>query len=464
MLDSLLNLFRAGPQRAADRLAAAKELQRKGEPRAAIAAYQEALAMGATPAPVELQLGLLHAGLAERDRAEAHLRRAIALAPRDPDPLCVLGVVMNDLRRFDEAAKLFERALALRPDLPEAHFNLGLSRFERGDFRGAAQSFAHCATLNRGAPWDAARRAEPAREPAPAFSRDDMRVSAGKVRHDCEQIEYLLGLGRLPPVYRDVLEDYRDLLAEIAAGPGDAVEFDASRHPLVARTYKRPFHIDPAPAPAPPFVNPGLDSRALEERYHAAEPSIVTVDDLLTAPTLAALRRFCLESTFWNNLKPGYLGAYFFDGFCSELLLGVALELRERLPGIMRASPLQMMWGYKCESRLPGLGVHADDAAVNVNFWITDDFANLEPAQGGLLVYRQDAPAEWGFAKFNSDSETVQRYLQSSGDAPLRIPYRANRAVIFDSDLFHASDRPVFREGYVNRRVNITMLYGQRSM
>ena len=445
-------------------LTKAKELQKSGEPRAAIAAYHEALAMGAPSASVELQLGALHASLAEREQAEAHLRKAIALAPRDPDPLCMLGIVMNDLRRFGEAAKLFEQALALRADLPEGHFNLGLSRFELGDFRGAAQSFAQCATLNRGAPWDAARRADPGRDAGPAFTSEDMRVSAGKVRHDCEQIEYLLALRRLPPVYRDVLQDYRNLLAEIASGADGAAEFDASRHPLVARTYKRPFHIDATPAPAPPFVNPNLDWRAVERRYLDAEPNVVTVDDLLTAPALAALRRFCLESTFWNNLKPGYLGAYFFDGFCSELLLGVALELREHLPRVMRAGPLQMMWGYKCESRLPGLGVHADDAAVNVNFWITDDAANLEPAQGGLLVYPQDAPAEWGFAKFNSDSETVQRYLQSTGEAPLRIPYRANRAVIFDSDLFHATDRPVFREGYVNRRVNITMLYGQRSM
>jgi hypothetical protein len=50
------------------------------------------------------------------------------------------------------------------------------------------------------------------------------------------------------------------------------------------------------------------------------------------------------------------------------------------------------------------------------------------------------------------------------GSVPVRAPYRANRAVIFDSDLFHASDRPHFREGYLNRRINITLLYGLRSM
>jgi Family of unknown function (DUF6445) len=44
----------------------------------------------------------------------------------------------------------------------------------------------------------------------------------------------------------------------------------------------------------------------------------------------------------------------------------------------------------------------------------------------------------------------------------LQVRYRANRAVIFDSDLFHETDRIAFKEGYLNRRINITMLYGKR--
>jgi hypothetical protein len=43
------------------------------------------------------------------------------------------------------------------------------------------------------------------------------------------------------------------------------------------------------------------------------------------------------------------------------------------------------------------------------------------------------------------------------------VPYRANRAVIFNSDLFHETDQIHFHEGYENRRVNITFLYGWRA-
>jgi hypothetical protein len=78
-------------------------------------------------------------------------------------------------------------------------------------------------------------------------------------------------------------------------------------------------------------------------------------------------------------------------------------------------------------------------------------------------VYEHDAPLDWGFGKFNKDSDTILAYLDSVRSVPLCVPHRANRAVIFDSDLFHASDRPRFREGYANRRVNITLLYGLRT-
>jgi hypothetical protein len=39
--------------------------------------------------------------------------------------------------------------------------------------------------------------------------------------------------------------------------------------------------------------------------------------------------------------------------------------------------------------------------------------------------------------------------LARTGAEPIRVPYRANRAVIFDSDLFHQTDTIRFRDGYL---------------
>lgn len=442
----------------------ARALQRAGEARAALGAYHRALAAGASPAEVHLQLGVLHSELGERDLAISHLRRLLAIEPAHADALCMLGTVLYDGGDFAAAVQTQEEALRLRPGFAEALFNLGLAQFELGRIGAAANHIRACHAANRGAPWNDDPAARLDAPPLPQLPPEEMATNRTKIRHDAEQLQYLLAMGRLPAAFQPVLEAYRTLLAELPR-TGDAsrmMSFDEGRHALVARTYKRPLHVEAGEAPPGEVVNPTLDFRDLERRYADAQPNVLAVDGLVTADALERLRRFCRESTIWNDIKVGYLGAYFFDGFCCELLLRLAHELRERLPGIIRGQPLHMMWGYKCDASLTALGTHADAAAVNINFWITEDEANLDAASGGLLVHTQQAPADWGFNKFNLEPAAIERHLQAVGSEPLRFPYRANRAVIFDSDLFHASDRPRFREGYLNRRINITLLYGSR--
>ena len=117
---------------------------------------------------------------------------------------------------------------------------------------------------------------------------------------------------------------------------------------------------------------------------------------------------------------------------------------------------------YKYDSQLEGIKIHADFAAVNVNFWLTPDTANCDPASGGLRVYKVKAPNEWSFRKYNTDVEAMESFVSASGNEPLIVPYRQNRAVIFDSDLFHCTDNLDFKSGYENRRINVTMLFGDR--
>ncbi|HJT19657.1 MAG TPA: hypothetical protein VJ746_04255, partial [Nitrospira sp.] len=121
-------------------------------------------------------------------------------------------------------------------------------------------------------------------------------------------------------------------------------------------------------------------------------------------------------------------------------------------------------WAFKHDSTRRGLNIHADAAAVNVNFWITADEANLNPATGGLIVYDKEAPREWNFKDYNSDQNKpkILAWLKEVGAEAIRIPYRANRAVVFNSDLFHETDDISFKDEYLSRRINITLLYGYR--
>lgn len=447
---------RASLSEAADRARAAGDLP------AALSLLEQLVALDRRELGPLMRLGGVHVELCQHDRALQTFREALALEPGNGDALCMVGVVSNDLGHAADARRYLEQAADLQPATPELHFNLALARFETGDLAAANASLARSFELRRGRPWnaDAAGRLARSDVPLPAAQ---MAINQVKVRHDCEQLEHLLQLGRLPAEFTAVLEQYRELRDDFAAHGGQAsalAQFDQQYFDLVARTYKRPLHVSPATAGS--MLNDRLDHARLEDAYFERWPHLVVIDDLLSPEGIACIRQFCRESTIWNNPQGEYLGAYFYDGFHSEPLLRLAWELRERFPRIFGGHPLQMMWGYKYGSRLTGIGLHADQAAVNANLWITPDEANEDPEKGGLLVYPHDAPPEWGFTKFNLDARSISEFLQSVGSRPIRVPYRANRIVVFDSDLFHATDELKFRDGYLNRRINITLLYGLR--
>jgi hypothetical protein len=77
-------------------------------------------------------------------------------------------------------------------------------------------------------------------------------------------------------------------------------------------------------------------------------------------------------------------------------------------------------------------------------------------------VWDKAAPLDWDFDQYNGDVELPRRFLKEAGATSVTVPYRANRAVIFDSDLFHETDTIRFKDGYENRRINVTLLYGRR--
>ncbi|MFZ1920252.1 MAG: hypothetical protein WB868_16230, partial [Xanthobacteraceae bacterium] len=55
-------------------------------------------------------------------------------------------------------------------------------------------------------------------------------------------------------------------------------------------------------------------------------------------------------------------------------------------------------------------------------------------------------------------------FLEQAPQSRLTVPYKENRAVLFRSRLFHWSDAPEFAAGYDNHRINLTFIYGRRSM
>lgn len=386
----------------------AMRVHRAGNPVEAEQRYRALLRHAPDHAPTNNFLGIALRDQGKRDEAVAVLRRIASIAPDYAPVQCNLGNVAFEQGLSAEAEACYRRALAASPDMTDALRNLGLVLVDQGRFEESFAPFRRHAELTYG------RRGTP--------------VPEHKLRHDQEQREHLVAAG-VPG----------------AASGGFRLEEGAR-----------------VPGPA---VSPDRSGGVVAEQWEKSSPQIVVIDDLLTGEALDALRAYCRRSTVWERAYPnGYLGAMPEHGFAFPLLAQIAGELRATYPTIFGEHPLLRWWGFTYDSRLRGIDVHADFAAVNVNFWITADEANLDPEHGGLVIWDTPAPAHWTLAEYNSPGAgpAIRELLTKSGARSITVPHRANRAVVFDSDLFHETDRITFREGYANRRINVTLLYGRR--
>jgi hypothetical protein len=366
-------------------------------------------------------LGLLLKDQGRLEEAAATFRRIISLKPDDALAHCNLGNILRQQGEPEQAAASFRRAIALRPDMALAHRNLGAVLCETDHLAESFASFRRHAELAYGGPAGGGGAVAP-QGPVPPH----------KAQHDREQQEYLNGGSPQGGNAQGGNAQLRFRLEEGARVPGHAVNPDASGGEIAAR-------------------------------WQSSQPQIAVIDNLLSDEALAKLRSFCWGSTIWRKVyRDGYLGASPEHGFACPLLAQIGEELRSTYPAILGGYPLLQLWGFKYDSALSGIDIHADFAAVNVNFWITPDDANLDPENGGLVVWDVPAPAGWSFAKFNDDVPAARDFLARAGARAVTIPHRANRAVIFDSDLFHKTDQIAFKDGYLNRRINVTLLYGRR--
>ncbi len=385
--------------------------------------------------------------------AVALLEPLVAAEPERATLAFNLGTALRRLGRLEEAEQHLARAVEIDPASAPAWHNLGNTRIDRGNVDGGFAAYRQAHVLRR-------RIGAPVRD-----EHSFVATSRTKLEHDIEQLSWLRNHGELGPEWDARIAAYRLTLETLPSAEADThmVPLPPAAAPI-RDVYNRLIHLDPGARIDGPAVSPDFDGKAAEAMYRERAPGIAWGDGLLTPQALAALRHFCLASTIWYEFRydNGYLGAFQEEGFDCPLLLQIADELRQAMPEIVGPHTLRKTWAFKYDSRLSGIRMHADAAAVNVNFWLTPDDANLDPEGGGLEVWDKEAPMEWDFARYNSDTPAVRQHLKEVGARSIIVPHRQNRAVLFNSDLFHETGRLVFKPGYENRRINVTMLFGRR--
>ncbi len=424
----------------------------KGNLAAAVAAYQKALQCRPNYAGGYNNLGVAFKEQGKLTQAVEAYQHALRINPENAESHYNLGMVFMEWDQPEEAIAAFETAIHMNPHYAKAHHNLGLALMWKQQFEVALSSFRKSAELtqNHGRPL------------SPQY------VYSSRVKHDAEQLQYLTQRGLVGSDvtgYGKALEELRERISPNGQS-NQQIRLSQEETVRLAPSFNRILYYADSPALSQGALNPHLDVEEIQNRYNAKKPEIISVDSLLTEEALRSLRQFCLASTIWKkDYENGYVGAFLGEGFSSPLLFQIAEELRLRFPEIFHNHRLVQAWAFKQDNQLRPLNIHADAAAVNVNFWITENEANLEASSGGLIVWDKEAPKDWDFKIYNGTQfkPKIYEFLKQNAAEPVRVPFRENRAVIFNSDLFHESDRCVFRDQYECRRINVTMLYGRRS-
>ena len=296
--------------------------------------------------------GAVLSEMGRNDEALASLDKALTLAPDMVAALSNRGFALRELARFAEALADLDRAIALAPDYAPAHAHRGKVLSEMMRLEESFASFRTAGELAYGSRTPVAEEL------------------AHRRRHDDEQRAWAQGEGGSGPL----LYPWR----RTDPGPGRQSRQCAKRRASLGRQRSK----------------------------------IVVIDNLLTDEALARLRRYSWGSNIWHTAYPqGYLGAFPESGFAAPLLAQVAEELAQTFRDIFAGHPLRYHWAFKYDSSLEGIGIHADEAAVNVNFWITPDAANLDAQSGGLVIWDKAAPLEWDFAKYNADENAAYDFL-----------------------------------------------------
>jgi tetratricopeptide (TPR) repeat protein len=324
------------------------------------------------------------------------------------------GNALTEEGDFPRAIESFKQSIALDPALTDAYHHLGSLLTETGR---VAESFDY---LMKRAELVKGRGTAPQSLPT---------EPPHKIKHDREQHAYLIAQGKMPTT-----APAKDL-----------------------------FHIAHGARLSGSALNRNHSTAAVLEQWRASDPQAVVIDDFLTGPALKQLRRYCAESTVWRRVyDAGYIGATPADGFACPLLAQITEEISSVYLDILGGHGFRYLGAFKYDSELStGTNIHADYSAINVNLYITPDDANLDPDTGGMLIWNVAARDERELRRYNGSDSEIREYLHRSQAQTTRVAHRANRAVLFKSSLFHKTDTCRFKEGYLNKRINVSFLFGQ---
>ncbi len=414
------------------------------------AAYQSALALAAADPAITHNLGVIVAAQGKPQAAIALFDDLINRRPRYVSAHYNRALALLALGRSKPAIGGFSRTCALQPEHYGAHRALGFLWLAEGDRGRALDHFARTYELRRG------------EDRSDLAAKSLTHTTRAKLLHDAEQFHFLAKRTRDAQRFTSLARAYEATAQDVSEQMEKLSDRQIER---LGGDYNTPINIRGAPEVAGRAVSERSDLGVLMHGFRESRAGAIYFDDLLTPQALQRLKSYLLESTIWHDFSHigGFVASYLEDGLACPLILQIADEIRSTFRDVLGEHPLTQAWAFKGLQTASAIDVHADDAAISVNFWVTPTEANLRPGQGGLVVGLVPPAEDWQMKGYDSDQKRIVAFLEHNAQDRLRIPYRENRAALFELRLFHWSDAPEFAVGYENNRINLTLLYGRNS-
>ena len=431
-------------------------------------------------------LGLMFKELNDLKNAKRCYEKAIQIDSNCVSAIFNLGILFRESGKFQKAVNCYEKVIKITPNFAKAHNNIGNVFKKIGNDDKAITHFERALKLNPNsieaqvnisnvyiAQLDNFKKAINASHKALKMYHEksqfiNQSIPLYRLKHDMQQAEYLssknhavTGIDEFIKISNQILnrkentEDNNSSYKKILLSNEEV----NSLLPFYKENYVyQTSHISEG------YINPNKNWKNVEDEYFNSPKQIIYIDNFLSDQAVKELRKFCLISKIWIEEKRNkYIGSYSDKGFVSPVHLQIANELKNKLPNLFGKHRLGRFWAYKYDSSLgQGINIHADFALINLNFWITPDEFNNNKTAGGLKVYDTPAPKDWTFQKYNMRAEEIYKFLKKNKANCTNVSYKFNRAVLFNSDYFHETDKINFRDEYEARRINITYLFGDR--
>ena len=447
--------------------------------------YKKALEIKPNYIGAHNNLGLIYRELDDLKNAKNCFEKVLQIDPNYIAAIFNLGIIFRELGEFKEAIKCYEKVIKLDPKFPKVHNNIGNAFKKLGENNKAISHFEYELKIdpksidaqvnisnvyisqldNLDAAVNSSYKALKMYHVKSKFINQSLPIY--RLKHDSQQAEYLSNKKYKINGIQEFIKNSNKILnreenKENNKDPLKKVLLTNDEANLLLPYYKANFLYEPNII-SNGCINPSKNWQDIEDEYFGSSNQIIYIDDFLSEQAIEEMRKFCLLSKIWiEERRNKYLGSFSDKGFMSKLHLQVAIELKNKLPRLFGKHRLGRFWGFKYDSSLgKGINIHADFALVNLNFWITPNQFNNTSA-GGLKVYDTPAPEEWTFKKYNVNAEEIYKLLKKNKANCKNIPYKFNRAVLFNSDYFHETDQIDFKDEYEGRRLNVTYLFGDR--